>query len=190
MANSGASTADQSTLKHVVTSAVILIVAVVIIVGIAIGFGAVGIPLWPFILLLFYYSSFERFDSSKFVMTCVGTAIGIFVGMSQGIFTELLGNQTAGLVVFVTLVLVLGTGFIMGDVPWASIYGILTMTILTLFSQTAGAWAGNPANTDMGWVEAFSRCMASFAICVVLFVIVNALMKKKGGAEKDAPRNK
>lgn len=170
---------EQSKIKHILTSFIILVIAVVIIVGIAIGFGAIGIPLWPFIFLLFFYSSFDKFDSSKFAMTCIGTAIGIFVGMSRGIFTDVLGSSIAGIVVFAILAIVLATGFIMGDVPWASIYGVLTMTVLTLFTLDPCIWAGVPAAVDMGWVEAFLRCMASFAVGVCLFAVVNVVMKKK-----------
>ena len=173
---------EQSRAKKILSSAVTFLIAVVVIASIAVAMGAVGIPLWPFIFLLFFYSSVDGFNPQKFTGTALGGFIGIFVGMSQGIFTQLLGNPVAGIVCYALLALVLGTAFIMGDVPWANVFGLLLMTLLSLFTLEPNVWAAVADKPDMGSIEAFVRVIASYAVAVVLFIIVNSVIKKKAAA--------
>lgn len=170
---------NQSRVKKAITSALILLAAVVVIVLIAIGFGAIGVPLWPFILFLFFYTSVDNFDPAKLKGTAIGGLLGIIVGMSQGVVTQLSGSVVVGYVVFGVLALVLCTAFIMGDVVWSNVFGMLIMSILTLFSLEPCVWAGFPAQSDMGWLEAMLRVLGSYLIAVALFVVLVILMKKK-----------
>ena len=109
----------------------------------------------------------------------LGGMIGIFVGMSQGIVSQLSGNTTVGFAAFALFALILGTAFIMGNVAWANVFGLLLMTLLTLFPLNPCVWAALPARTTLGWTECFLRVMASYLIAVVLFVLVSAIMRKK-----------
>lgn len=166
-------------MKKVITSALILLAAVVVVVLIAMGFGAIGVPLWPFILFLFFYTSVDKFEPAKLKGTAIGGLLGIVVGMSQGVVTQLSGSTVVGYVVFGVLALVLCTAFIMGDVMWANVFGMLLMSILTLFSLEPCVWAGFPAQGDMGWLEALLRVLGSYLIGVALFAVLAVLMKKK-----------
>lgn len=165
--------------KQIIKSALIFVIAVVVIVLIAIGFGAIGIPLWPFIFFLFFYTSVDNFNPQKLKGTAVGGVIGIFVGMSQGIVSQLSGNTMVGFAAFALLALILGTAFIMGNVAWANVFGLLLMTLLTLFPLEPCVWAAIPARSTLGWVECFLRVMASYLIAVIIFVAVSAIMRKK-----------
>lgn len=78
---------NQSRVKKAITSALILLAAVVVIVLIAMAFGTIGVPLWPFILFLFFYTSVDNFDPAKLKGTAIGGLLGIIVGMSQGVVT-------------------------------------------------------------------------------------------------------
>lgn len=170
---------EKSLISRIVTSVVIFLIAVVVVVVVAVGLGALGVPLWPFILLVFFYTSVDGFAPEKLKGTAVSGAIGIFVGMSQGIFAQLTGSTTAGFVCFGILAIVFCSAFIMGNVPWSTVFGILIMTIMTLFSLEPCIWAGIPAKTDMGSLEAFLRVIGSYAIGVILFVVLGIVMKNK-----------
>lgn len=170
--------------KRIISSSIIFIVAVLIVVCIAIGMGALGIPLWPFIFLVFFYTSVDNFNMTKFKGTAIGGLIGIFVGMSQGILTQISGNSILGIVGFAICALVLGSAFIMGDVWWANVFGLLVMTMLTLFSLDPWIWAGIPDAIGMGSIEAFIRVIISYLIGVLLFIIINSVMKKKADQHK------
>ena len=165
--------------RQIMKSALIFVAAVIVIVLITSGFGAIGIPLWPFIFFLFFYTSVDNFNPQKLKGTALGGMIGIFVGMSQGIVSQLSGNTTVGFAAFALFALILGTAFIMGNVAWANVFGLLLMTLLTLFPLNPCVWAALPARTTLGWTECFLRVMASYLIAVVLFVLVSAIMRKK-----------
>lgn len=175
---------EQSLCKRIFTAVIILIIAVIIIVPIAIGMGIVGIPLWAFILPLFYHSSIESFNPDKLKNTLVGGALGIFVGMSQGIFTQLFGSSLPGILCFAALALAFCTAFIVGSVPWVSTFGVFMMTLITLFSLEPCIWAGVPASIDMGSVEAFVRVMVSYAIASALLSVISAVIKKKANTQE------
>lgn len=170
---------EKSLTKRIFTSALIFIIAVAIIIGVSMGMGIVGIPLWPFIFLVLFFTSVDGSKPEKLMGTALGGFIGIFVGMSQGIFTQITGNAMVGLVLFIICVMVLGTAFFMGTVPWANVFGLLLMTIMTQFTLAPNVWAGAPAITDMTSIEAFIRIVISYALGVVLFIIVTAVMKSK-----------
>lgn len=169
--------------KKVVTSLIISIVAIIIFAGIGIGFGMIGIPLWPFVFFMFYFTSVVNFDKSKLWSTTIGGFIGILVGMSQGIITQLTGNPMIGLAVFIVLALTVVTMFIMGEFPFINVLTMLIITLLTLFSvMVPGDWAGFTSSMvgyDMGYLEAFIRSICSYALSVGLFVIVSYVMAKK-----------
>lgn len=164
---------NQSTAKHIITSFLILVVAVIVIVAIGIGFGAIGIPLWPFILFLFLYAGIDKFDARQLPWTALSGAIGIFAGMAQGVFGELTGIPEVGLAVFAVSAAALATAFIMGNVKWANLTGLLLMTVLTLFQFDPALLAGV---AGAGWVSAFLRAMASYLIAVIVFFIVGKVM--------------
>lgn len=174
---------ETSLVKKVMTSLVISIVAIIIFVGIGIGFGMAGIPLWPFVFFMFYFTSVVNFDKSKLQPTAIGGFIGIFVGMSQGIITQLTGNPAIGLAVFIVLALTVITMFIMGDFPFINVLTMLIITLLTLFTvMVPGDWAGftsSMAGYDMGYLEAFIRSACSYVLAVGLFMIVSNVMAKK-----------
>ncbi len=174
---------ETSKAKKVVTSLIISIVAILIFVGIGIGFGMIGIPLWPFVFFMFYFTSVVNFDKSKLWSTALGGFIGILVGMSQGIVTQLTGNPIIGLAVFIILALTVVTMFIMGEFPFINVLTMLLITLLTLFSvMVPGDWAGytsSMAGYDMGYLEAFIRSICSYALSVGLFVIISNVMAKK-----------
>lgn len=169
--------------KKIITSFVITIIAIAVFVGIAMLFGKVGIPLWPFVFFLFFYASIMNFDRSKFWPTAIGGFLGIFVGMSQGIFTQMTGSPTVGFIVFAVFALALVTMFIMGGIPCVNVLTLLLMTLLTVFpSMTPGGWAGFPVGTagyDIGYIESFIRVICSYALAVILFVVINSIMAKK-----------
>ncbi|MDO5107200.1 MAG: hypothetical protein Q4D39_02880 [Coriobacteriaceae bacterium] len=165
--------------KKIITSIIILVIAVAVIIGIAIVFGMIGIPLWPFIMFLFLYSGLDNFDASKLPWTALSGAIGIFSGMAQGMFGEITGNPTIGMVAFALSAGALACAYIMGGVKWANLTGLLLMTVLTLFSFEPSALAGVAEAT---WVGAFVRSMASYLIAVVVFVIVGKVTAGKAAA--------
>lgn len=67
----------------------------------------------------------------------------------------------------------------MGNVAWANVFGLLLMTLLTLFPLEPCVWAAIPARSTLGWVECFLRVMASYLIAVIIFAAVSAIMRKK-----------
>ena len=107
--------------------------------------------------------------------------------MSQGIVTQTTGNPTLGVLALALCVLVLGTAFIMGDVSWAKVFGLLLLNMITRFPQDPCVWAGVPDKSSMGWLESFARVMGSYLIVVFLFVSINAVVKRKkaGSQETD-----
>lgn len=149
------------------------------IIGISVGLGAIGLPFWPFSLFLFFYTAVDKSDPHKLKGTAISGAIGIAAGMSQGIVTQTTGNSTLGVLALALCVLVLGTAFIMGDVSWAKVFGLLLLNMITLFPQDPCVWAGVPDKSSMGWLESFARVMGSYLIVVFLFVGINAVVKRK-----------
>lgn len=169
--------------KKIVTSAIIAVVAIAIFVGITIVFSMIGIPLWPFVFFMFFFTSIDKFDKSKLWSTAIGGFIGIFVGMSQGMITQLTGNEMIALIIFALMAISLVTMFIMGDVPVVNVFTLLLLTLITLFtSNVPGDWAGftsEMAGYDMGYIEAFVRICGSYALSVLLFVVVSNVMAKR-----------
>ena len=169
----------QSRTKKIIKSGTILILAIIVIIGISAGLGAIGFPFWPFSLFLFFYTAVDKSDPHKLKGTAISGAIGIAAGMSQGIVTQTTGNPTLGVLALALCVLVLGTAFIMGDVSWAKVFGLLLLNMITLFPQDPCVWAGVPDKSSMGWLESFARVMGSYLIVVFLFVGINAVVKRK-----------
>lgn len=123
-----------------------------------------------------FYTPVDGFAPEKLKGTAVSGVIVIFVGMSQGIFAQLTGSTTVGFVCFGILAIIFCSAFIMGNVPWSAVFGIL---IMTLFSLEPCIWAGIPAKTDMGSLETFLRVIGSYAVGVILFVMLEIVMKNK-----------
>lgn len=168
--------------KQIFTSLATLLIASVVVIAIAVGLGIIGVPLWPFILFVFFFASAEGFKMEKLKYTAISGAIGIFIGMAQGIISQVTGSSIIGLICFIALVLVFCTAFIMGNVPWSNVFGILVMTIMTLFSLEPCVWAGIATQADMGWMEAFVRVIVSYGLAVLVFIAVGAAMKRKAPA--------
>lgn len=164
--------------KKILMSLIIALVAIAIFVGIGAVFSMIGIPLWPFVFFMFFYTSIDKFDRSKFWPTAVGGLVGTVVGMSQGIVTELSGSSVAGIAVFAVLAVACVTLFIMGNVRFVNVLTLLLITLITVFTFTAGDLAGSPASS-MGYVESFIRVVGSYALSVVLFMIINSIMARK-----------
>lgn len=170
--------------KRILTSVMITIVALVVIVGIGIGFGKIGIPLWPFVFFLMFYLQLENMNGSKLWSTAIGGIIGIFAGMSQGIFTELTGNPIYGLAGMALVLFSIIVIFIMQATPYINNYTMLLLTMLTMFTVSANA-LGGLTGTEMGFIEAFIRAFCSYAVSVTLFAILTNLMANK--AKKAVP---
>ena len=135
-------------------------------------------------ILLLVYASVDGFDSSKFWWESLSGALGIVAGMSNPVVTELTGSSTAGLVVFFLCALVVGGGFVKGDVKWATINGVLMLTVLTVFSSTPEQLCGV---AGAGALEALIRVMIAYGIGIVLnWALGTAAAKVAGGSKEEA----
>lgn len=142
--------------------------AVVALVVIGVLLGLIGLPLWPFVFLLFFFASVDGFDMEKFKLDILSGVLGIFAGMSQAIVMQLTGNSTVALVAFFLCAMFLGASFVHGGTKWATLFGLMMLTMLTTIQMQPFQIAGCPTLTDMGALEAFLRVMGGYAIGVVL----------------------
>ncbi|MBC3888117.1 hypothetical protein GH810_07325 [Acetobacterium paludosum] len=164
--------------KKIITSFIITLISILVFIGIGMGFAKIGIPIWPFVLFLLYFSTIDAFDKSKLWQTAIGGLIGITVAMSQGIVTELTLNPGAGVAVFAILAIAVVTMFIMGNVPYVNIFTMILVALMTAITFTPGNLAGFPG-VEMNYIEAYIRVLSSYALGVVLFVIITNIMAKK-----------
>lgn len=164
--------------KKIITSFIITIISILVFMVVGIGFSKIGIPVWPFILFILYFSTIDAFDKSKLWTTAIGGVIGITVAMSQGIVTELTLNPIVGTVVFAILAIIVVTMFIMGNIPCVNVFTMILLALMTAITFTAGNLAGFPG-VEMNYIEAYMRVLCSYALGVVLFVIITNIMARK-----------
>lgn len=164
--------------KKIFTSFIISLVAIAIFIGIGIGFSKIGIPLWPFVFFMFFFTSIDNFDKSKLWPTAIGGLIGILVGMTQGIVTELTLNPITGIVAFAVLAIICVTIFIMGNVPYVNVFTMILITLMTVFTFTASDLGGFPG-MEMSYIESLLKVASSYALSVGLFVIISSIMARK-----------
>lgn len=164
--------------KKIITSFIITLISILVFIGIGMGFAKIGIPMWPFVLFMLFFASIDNFDKSKLWTTTIGGLIGITVAMSQGIITELTLNPLVGITVFAILAIAVVTMFIMGNVPYVNVFTMMLVALLTSISFTPGILAGFPG-VEINYVEAYIRVLCSYALGVVLFVIITNIMARK-----------
>ncbi|MGI6229424.1 MAG: hypothetical protein ACOYJL_00775 [Tractidigestivibacter sp.] len=153
--------------------------AMLVIVLFGVLFGMVGLPLWPFVMLLLIYASYDGFDDERFRWSAIGAAIGLLTGMSQSVVSELSGSSVAGLVVFFLLAAVTAGSFVMGGVKWANFPMVLMLTITTVFQLTPAQLAGS-ASADVSAVQALGPVAVGYVVAVVLMWLFGKLVHKVG----------
>lgn len=162
--------------------------AVIVLIILGVLLGLAGLPLWPFVMLLLVYATIDGFDNEKFKWEWISGFIGILAGMSQHLVTELTGSAIAATAVFFVLAMALGTGFVKGKVKWASLFGILMLSILTLYSFNVGQLSGV---AGVSAVEDFARVIVAYVIGIGLnYALGAAVHKVMGGKAKTADENK
>jgi hypothetical protein len=165
--------------KDFIVAVITFVCAMLVIVLFGILFGMVNLPLWPSVMMLLIYASYDGFDDGRFRWSCVGAAIGILTGMSQSVVAELTGSAIAGVVVFFLLAAVTAGSFVMGGVKWANFPMVLMLTITTVFQLTPAQLAGS-ASADMGAVEALGPVVVGYIVAVILMWLFGKLVHKVG----------
>ncbi|MDR1204944.1 MAG: hypothetical protein LBL26_05630 [Peptococcaceae bacterium] len=156
-------------------SLLITIVVLAIIIAMIMGLGMLGLPSWPLIFFLFYFTTIAGMRKDKLAVSAAGGFIGMTAGFSQGLLTLLTGNETAGTVGFLILVVVLVTLVVDGRVKAIDPLCMMMLTCLTSFTGI----------TPPG---IYLSCVVSYAVAVALFAVIttllaNAAAKKEGAAE-------
>lgn len=178
-----AETTTETTRKHTAKDFIVAIItfvcAMLVIVLMGVLLGMVNLPLWPSVMLLLIYASYDGFNDERFRWSVVGAAIGIITGMSQSVVAELTGNTIAGVVVFFLLAAVTAGSFVMGGVKWANFPMVLMLTITTVFQLTPAQLAGS-TNADMTAVQALVPVIVGYIVAVVLMWLFGKLVHKVG----------
>lgn len=167
---------NKTTVKIIITSLIVAIVALAVLIAASLGLGALGLPFWPFAMFLFYYTTIIKMDKTKLMKETISGLAGIFVGLSAPFFTDL-GMPVVGIIVFlVGMVALIAMSVMYLAPPMATL--MLTVTT-TISNMTAGDWSGlaptHPAYATLGMPMAFLRIAASFLICAAIFALLAAL---------------
>lgn len=128
------------------------VTVIAIFVGLGIGASMVGIPLWPFVMFLLWYTSVNMFDGDNFWNLAIGGFIGIILGFTTSIVAYLVDptgmNANAGMIglaVFGVIALIVVTLLISGKFAVLNPFMAIIMTIMTVFTLFPAQLAGSTA---------------------------------------------
>lgn len=128
------------------------VVVIAIFVGLGIGANMVGIPLWPFVMFMLWYTSVNMFDGDNFCNLAIGGLIGILLGFTTSVVAYLVDptgmNTNAGMIglaVFGVIALIVVTLLITGRIPVLNPFMAIIMTIMTVFTMFPAQLAGSAA---------------------------------------------
>ena len=107
----------------------IALILLAIIVPFVILFRFIGIPPWPVLVFVFYYSVFLRMDHTKLKETAIGALIGIAVSFSSPVIGLI--NQGLGELVFLLLLVAYFTFLLPGKIKYINHAGNLYLLCLT-----------------------------------------------------------
>ena len=152
------------------TTAVIAIAVIAVIMA---GLGAVGLPTWPYIFFLYYFTTIANMAKEKLWIAAIGGVIGLSVSFSQGIITLFTRSETTGFIVFLVLVILLVTFLLEGRWKVIDPFCLLLLTCLTNFAGVTQPVAYLPA-------------LASLALSVLTFAIIIAITERSAAKKTEA----